>query len=232
MTVPPTNRLLAALPSLEHARLLPYLDLVPLVFKDILYEPGQLISHVYFPTTGVLSLICQPEGKESGVEVGLVGREGMGGLGVFLGMDSTPMRCIVQAEGKALRMRAEDFRTQIGRDSLLHGLLLRFAHAFLAQVSLSLACNSLHPVEKRMCRWLLMMSQRAGSDEFPLTHEFLASMLGVRRASVTEAARRLRRAGLIRYDRGQLTVLDRVGLEASACGCHRLVQAELDRLAL
>jgi CRP-like cAMP-binding protein len=227
--VPPGNQLFAAFPH-EYERLLPYLEPTSLVFKAAVYEPGQAINHVYFPITGVLSLICPLEGKELGVEVGVVGREGMAGLAVFLGMESMPLHCIVQVPGDALRMRADDFRAQIGRECPLHGLLLRYTHAFLSQVSLALACNSLYPVEKRFCRWLLMMHARVGSDQFPLTHEFLAAMLGVRRASVTEVARRLRRAGLIRYDRGQITVLDRNGLEASACDCHRRAQAEMDRL--
>lgn len=227
---PPTNRLLASLPPAEHDRINPFLQHRLLDFKDILFEPGQRITHVYFPITAVLSLTCPLDGKEMGVEVGVVGREGMAGLAVFLGMESAPIRCIVQVAGEVIQMRSEDLCSLINHDTPLHRLLLRFTNALLAQVSLTLACNSLHSVEKRLCHWLLMMNSRSGSDQFPLTHEFLAAMMGVRRASVTEAARRLRRAGLIRYDRGQLTLLDRSGLEASACGCHRLVQAELDRL--
>jgi CRP-like cAMP-binding protein len=225
---PPANRLLAALPPKERTRL--RLEQVPLALRDVLFEAGQPVTHVYFPSSGVVSLLSPPEGVGEGVEVGLVGREGMVGLAVFLGADSSPFRCIVQVPGDALRLPADEFRSRVGRDSPLHGLLLRYTNAFLSQVSLSVSCNSLHSLEKRLCRWLLMTHVRAETDEFMLTHELLAAMLGVRRASVTEAARGLRQAGLIRYVRGQITVLDRPGLEAAACPCHRIAQREFDRL--
>jgi CRP-like cAMP-binding protein len=222
--VPPPNRLLAALPPREYDRLRPHLEPAPLTTRAILYEPGQPVRHVYFPGSGVLSLLgVLPDGDS--IEVGVVGREGMAGLSVFLGVESGPTRCLVQVPGEALRMAADAFRSRVGRGSRLHGLLLRYTHGLLAQVAQSAACNALHPVEQRMCRWLLMVHSRAGSDRFPLTHDFLAAMLGVRRASVTEAARELRQAGLIRYGQGQLTVLDRPGLEVAACACYRTDQA-------
>ncbi len=225
----PANRLLAALPRRAYRRLLPRLEPVSLLFRAVLQEPSRPIPFVYFPSSGVVSVVIPPDGVGDGVEVGLVGREGVIGLPVFLGADSTPARWVVQVPGEALRTPAEEFRAHAARRPL-HDLLLLYANAFLAQVSQSVACNALHPVEERLCRWLLTVHTRVDSDVFPLTHEFLGAMLGVRRASVTEAARGLQEAGLIRYGRGRLEVLDRAGLESAACGCHRAAQAELDRL--
>jgi CRP-like cAMP-binding protein len=227
---PPLNRLLAALPPSEYAQLRPFLEPVALTFKAVLYEPGQVIPAVYFPVHGVLSLICPAEGKAPGVEVGVIGREGMTGLPVLLGTGAAFVRCIVQVPGDALRMRAEDFRKHVAADSYLHTVLLRYTHFCLAQLAHSVNCNSLHAVEQRLCRWLLATHDRAGVDRFPLTHEFLAAMLGVRRASVTVAARQLRDAGWIRYGAGELTVLNRRGLEAACCSCYGVVQAELERV--
>jgi CRP-like cAMP-binding protein len=225
----PTNRLLAALPPRDYARLLPDLEVVPLPLRAVLQEADELIPHVYFPSAGVVSLLITPNGRGVGVEVGMVGREGVAGLPIFLGADSTPARWVVQAPGEALRMAADAFQAHANRRPL-RDLLLLYTNAFLAQVSQSVACNALHPVEERLCRWLLMVHARVESDQFPLTHAFLAAMLGVRRASVTEAARGLQEAGFIRYGRGRLEILDRGGLESAACNCHRAAQAELDRL--
>lgn len=224
-----TNLLLSALPSREYNRLLPHLERVPLTFKTVLHELGQPISHLYFPTSGLLSLLTR-DGRQTVMEVGVVGREGMAGLSVFLGAVSECTRSIVQVPGEALRMRADKFRALVGRDSKLHELLLRYVHLLLTQLTHGASCNALHSVEKRLCRWLLTVHDRACCDRLPLTHEFLAAMLGVRRASVTEAARRLRQAGLIRYGGGQLTVLDRRGLERTVCDCYRRIKAELNRL--
>lgn len=226
---PPVNRLLAALPPREYERLFPHLRSVVLAFRAVLQEPNQPIPFVYFPCSGVISLLIPPEGKGDGIEVGMVGREGVAGLPVFLGADATNVRWVVQAPGEALRMQFEDFRASAARRPLLD-LLLLYTNALLAQKSQSVACNALHPVEERLCRWVLTMHSRVESDNFPLTHAFLAAMLGVRRASVTEAARTLQEAGLIRYGRGRLEVLDRPGLERAACRCHRAAEAELDRL--
>jgi CRP-like cAMP-binding protein len=226
---PPANRLLAALPAREYARLRPYLSACALEHRAVLYEPGARVSHVYFPCSGVLSMLLGPPDSR-GVEVGVVGREGMAGLSVFFGTGMTPARCVVQVPGEALRMRAADFRRHVGRDGALHGLLLRYTHVFLAQVGLALACNSLHALPRRLCRWLLMIHNRAGADEFSLTHEFLAAMLGVRRATVTEAALGLQQKGLVRYGRGRMTILDRRGLESAACRCYGAIQSEMDHL--
>jgi CRP-like cAMP-binding protein len=225
---PLVNHLLAALPPGEYQRLHPLLEAVSLPAQTVLYEAGQPIRHVHFPTGGVLSLLTSPENKGEGIEVGVVGREGMAGLPLFLGARAASTRCVVQVSGQALRMRADHFQTNVRPDSSLHQLLLHYTHAFLNQVSQTVACNALHSVPKRLARWVLTVHLRAGSDSFRLTHEFLAAMLGVRRASVTEAAKRLQQAGLIRYVRGLLTVLDRQGLESAACGCHRLIEGEFD----
>jgi CRP-like cAMP-binding protein len=225
----PANRLLALLPPREYARLRPHLEPVPLLFKSVLQEAGDTADHVHFPVSGVISLISSAS-ENGGIEVGVVGREGMAGLSVFLDAPGSLFRLVVQVPGEALRLPVKEFRRRASRHSALHGLLLRYTHAFLTQLSQSIACNSLHPVPQRLCRWLLAVHDRAGTDDFPLTHEFLAAMLGVRRATITEAARTLRQAGVIRYGAGQLTVLDRRGLDARACGCHRTVQNELDRV--
>jgi CRP-like cAMP-binding protein len=222
---------LAALPAAEYARLSPHLQAVPLEWKSMLHEAGEAIRHVYFPLAGVLSVVTPVQDGRMGVETGVVGREGMAGLGVFLGAENSPGRCIVQVAGKGLRMRSADFRDRVGPDSPLHGLLLRYTHAYLVQVSQAVACNSLHPVGQRLAGWLLRIRSRAGPGHFPLTHKLLATMLGVRRATVTEAAQELQSRGLIRYSRGQVTVRSRPGLEAAACGCHRVMQSALDRIA-
>ncbi|HTU89174.1 MAG TPA: Crp/Fnr family transcriptional regulator [Gemmataceae bacterium] len=227
---PPNNRLLAILPRREYQRLLAHLECVPLTLKTVLHEPGQPIKYLYFPTSGMLSLLSGSDGQGGRIEVGVVGREGMVGLPAFLGGKAGPTQWMVQVSGEALRMRAAKFRRLVRRQSKLHEMLLRYTHVFLTQVMQWVSCNSLHPVEKRLCRWLLTVHDRASSDQFPLTHEFLAAMLGVRRASVTEAARRLRRAGLIHYGSGQLTILDRRGLEGAVCGCYHTVRAELVQL--
>jgi CRP-like cAMP-binding protein len=223
--------LLAALPRQEYDRLLPHLETVPLAARAVLYEAQRPIAHVYFPGSGVVSLLCPPEGRGEGIEVGVVGREGMAGLPVFLGAETASTRCVVQVAGTAQRMGADDFRAGVRRDGPLHGLLLRYTHAFLTQVSQSVACNALHPVGQRLARWILSVHGRLEADHFPLTHAFLAAMLGVRRASVSQAVRALQQDGLIRHVRGQVTVLDRDRLDRAACGCQRIVQAEMDRLS-
>lgn len=230
--VPPVNRLLAALPGGEYNRLLPRLEPVSLEFRTTLYRPGEPIEYVYFLTQGAISVLTPVDGEDTGIDVAVVGREGMAGLPVFLGMRATPARAVVQVPGAALRMAAGDFQARAGRSGPLHKLLLRYTHAFLAQVAQATACNSQHSLTKRLCRWLLLVQGLAKTDHFPLTHAFLAAILGVRRASVTEAAQGLQRAGLVRYGRGELTVLDRPGLEGVSCSCHRVVQAELDRVAV
>jgi CRP-like cAMP-binding protein len=230
VSTPRHNRLLAALPSRELNRLVPHLERVSLPLRAILHEPGQPFKHLYFPLSGLLSLLSARNGQGGSIEIGVVGCEGMAGLPVFLGTKVASTLSLVQVPGEALRLRTNKFHRLVKRQSKLHEMLLRYTHVFLTQVSQWVACNSLHSVEKRLCRWLLAVHDRATHDHFPLTHQFLASMLGVRRASVTEAARRLRKAGLIHYGGGQLTILDRRGLEGAVCGCYHAVRAEMVRL--
>ena len=223
------NRLLAALPRTEYDRLRPYLEKVSLPLRDILYEANGPIPHVFFPLNGVVSLVIIMDGGFS-LEVGIIGNEGMVGTPVFLGSQSSPTRAISQVPGDALRMETKVFREEMRRHGALYGLVQRYTQAMINQISQSTVCNHRHSVEKRMCRWLLMSHDRVGTDEFPLTHEFLAQMLGVRRPTVTAAAGILQNAGLISYHRGRVTVLDRKGMESSSCECYGVVAAELDRL--
>jgi CRP-like cAMP-binding protein len=221
---------LAALPTDEYNRLAPSLETVPLILREVLYESADPITHVYFPTRSVISLLTPREEKEPGIEVGAVGPEGMAGLASFLGLETTPLRWVVQVAGEALRMRVEDFRALVGREGVLCDLLMRYTHAFLIQVAQSLACNVLHQAPQRMCRWLLFLHSRVSVNEFPLTQDYLAALLGVRRATVSDAARTLQERGLIEYERGRITVLDWDRLEGFSCNCHRCVQEHFDRL--
>ena len=216
-------------PSAEYLSLLPYLETVSLPFKQVLYKAKEPIEQVYFPNNGVISLLTN---IESGTlaEVGLVGLEGMTGLPRFLGVETTPLQAIVQVPGDAMRMQADVFKDLLNRGSSLHSLLRRYTQALMLQISQSAACNCHHSVSQRCCRWLLMTHDRVSSDSFPLTHQFLSQMLGVRRASVTIIAGRLQQAGLIAYSRGQITILERIGLEAAACGFYELIKQEEDRL--
>jgi CRP-like cAMP-binding protein len=227
--VPGENRLLAALPKDEYARLLPRLVKVSLPLKDILHEANGPIPHVYFPLDGVVSLVIFTGGSLP-VEVGSVGNEGLVGIPVFLGTDRSPARAIAQVPGAALRMEAEAFREEMRRAGPLPDLVRRYTQAIFTEISQSTVCNHLHSVEKRMCRWLLRTHDRVGADDFPLTQEFLAQMLAVRRPTVTAVAGVLQKAGLITYHRGRMTLLDRKGLEAASCECYRAVRKEFDRL--
>lgn len=227
--MPLENRLLAALSSEVKARLLPNLKRVSLPLKEVLYESRELIEYVYFPNNAVVSLLTILEDRTL-AEVGLVGNEGIVGLSVFLGIEATPFKVIVQVPGEAMRMKADVFKDLVNPDGPLYSLLLRYTHALMFQISQSAACNPHHSVEERCCRWLLMTCDRVQSDQFPLTHDFLSQMLGVRRASVTVVAGMLQKAGLICYSRGQMTILDRQGLEAVSCQCYRLVKEEENRL--
>jgi CRP-like cAMP-binding protein len=229
MTSISANRLLAALPAAELQHLLPHLETVPLSARTVVQSPGQPITHVYFPTTAVLSLVNVLR-TGTDVEVGLIGSEGMAGLPIFLRAEKSPARCLVQVTGEALRMPAASFHAAVASDCRLHHLLLRYTSAFLTQLSQCGACNAQHSVEQRCCRWLLMTHNRVQADRFQLTHAFLATMLGVRRAGVTEVARSLRDLGLVRYTRGWVTILDREGLRDAACECYGVIQAEFERL--
>ncbi|MUL37372.1 Crp/Fnr family transcriptional regulator [Gloeocapsopsis sp. AAB1 = 1H9] len=223
------NRLLASLPREEYERLQPYLEPVSLDFKRELYQPNVPIEFVYFPLEGVCSLLSlSSEGQL--IEVGTVGNEGMVGLPVFLGVREIPGMSMCQVPGNALRMRAEDLQTQVSCDSLLYNVLHRYTQTLFNFISQSGLCNRLNSIEQRCCRWLLLTRDRVGTDEFPLTHEFLSQMLGVRRAGVSDVAARLQNAGFISYRYGKMTIVDRAGLEATSCECYELIKADFERL--
>jgi CRP-like cAMP-binding protein len=226
---PPGNGLLARLPKKEFQRLLPRLQAVSLHLKHVLYQPRSAIDYAYFPIGGI---VCQVAVMENGrsIELATIGNEGMVGLPVCFGVGESTARVVVQVGGLALRIQAGALREETRRDSLLRRLLLLYNVAFFKQVSQSVACNGLHTVRQRCCRWLLKSHDRTQSDELPLTHEFLAQMLGVQRSSLSEVLRPLQEEGLLRYGRGRMVILDRGGLEAAACECYRAVKEEFDRL--
>jgi CRP-like cAMP-binding protein len=221
------NRLLAALPRKDYNRLVAQMARVPLPFAAVLYEPGDTIDYIYFPNHSVVSLLSTVEDRST-LEVGIIGNEGMVGLSVMLGVKTSPQRALVQGEGSAMRMKVAAFRKEVSGDGALQKLLYRHIHALMTQIAQSAACNRFHQVEARLARWLLMMHDRIGSDEFRLTQQFLSDMLGVRREGVTFAARSLQKNRLISYSRGHLTILNRAGLEAAACKCYRIIKAEYD----
>ena len=213
------NQLLAALPRKDYARLLPALAPVSLEFGQILYEPEQPITHVYFPIDSLVSLLVPSNGRQL-LEVGMVGYEGMVGASIALGMPSSSLVALVQGGGSALRMSAGRFRSELAGNPPLQLMVNRHLHALLAQISKTVACNHFHVVEARLARWLLMTRDRMRSLEFRMTHQFLAQMLGVRRVGVTEAAGALQGRKLIEYARGQIRILDPLGLEAVSCCCY------------
>jgi len=217
------NSLLAALPRKSYLRLLPGLAPVDLVFGKVLYEPGVPIRDVYFPSQSLVSLLTLVEGHLA-LEVGLVGREGMVGFPLALGVEVSPVRALVQGAGPALRMSAARFRTELRASPPLQRELQRYIHTMMAQISQTAACNRFHMVEARLARWLLMTRDRVCSGEFRMTHEFLSHMLGVRRVGVTEAATALQRRNLIEYRRGNIRILDDRGLEAACCSCYKVVR--------
>ena len=223
------NRLLATLPKTDYERLLPGLERIPLIFGDVLYEPGDIIKHVYFPNDSIVSLLSALS-ERSTLEVGMVGNEGMAGLPIFMGVNVSRTRALVQGAGSAMRMKSATVRHEANRLGALHSLLHRYTHSLLTQVSQSVACNHFHSVDARLARWLLMTSDRLGVDNFRLTQDFMSNMLGVRREGVSEAAGRLQQAGIIRYRRGHLAVVERSGLGERSCECYGAVRAEFDRL--
>lgn len=224
-----TNRLLASLPSGEYERLQPYLEFIPLNLRQELYQPYESIEFVYFPLSGVYSLLSSTlEGAL--VELATVGNEGMVGLPVFLGAEQIPGMAMVQVPGSALRMRAADFRTQVTPDMALYNMLRYYTQALFNFISQSVVCNRMHSIEQRCCRWLLLTHDRVGSNEFSFTHEFLSQMLGVRRAGVSEVAAKLQNAGFISYRHGKMAILNRSGLETTSCECYTVIKAEFERL--
>jgi CRP-like cAMP-binding protein len=217
------NSLLAALPRKSYLRLLPGLAPVELVFGEVLYEPGEPIRDVYFPSRSLVSLLTLVEGHLA-LEVGMVGREGMVGIPLTLGADVSPVRALVQGAGPAMKMSATRFRSELRSSPPLQRELNRYVHAMMAQISQTAGCNRFHVVEARLARWLLMTRDRVRSGQFRMTHEFLSHMLGVRRVGVTEAASALQRQKLIEYSRGSIRILDDRGLEAACCSCYQVVK--------
>jgi CRP-like cAMP-binding protein len=220
---PIANSLLAALPREDYQDLLRELEPVVLTSGEVLFEPGQRIRHVYFPGDAHVSLLMIVE-ESKALEVGLVGREGMVGIPLALGAELSPVRALVQGSGGAVRMKASAFQAALARCAPLQREMYRYAYAKLVQARQTAACNRFHPVEARLARWLLMTRDRVRSDQFHLTHEFLADTLGIRRAGVTNAATSLQQRKLISYRRGNITILDRSGLRAVSCACYEIVR--------
>ncbi|HEX4063609.1 MAG TPA: Crp/Fnr family transcriptional regulator [Streptosporangiaceae bacterium] len=223
------NAILGALPDAEFAALVPRLELVDSVIRDRVYDPGQPITDLYFPISSVYSLVGVADGRAV-VEVATVGREGMVGLPVFLGQSSSPHAAFCQIPGPAARLPAGQLADVLTHDGALHRLLNRFTQATMVQIAQNVVCNSTHPLAQRAARWLLTTHDRVGRDQFALTHEFLSQMLGARRPTVSQTASVLQAAGLVRYQRGQLTITDRAGLEKTTCSCYAIVRAEFDAL--
>jgi CRP-like cAMP-binding protein len=222
----PLNRILQDLPDRERERLLRHFDHVALEFGQILYEVGKRVTHAYFPINSLISLLTVVDRRRT-LEVGMVGREGMAGLPLVLGMSHSTGGALVQGAGDALRIDAESFRGELARSALLRQSLNRYTFSLIGQISRTAACNRFHSAEPRLARWLLMTRDRVGTDEFRLTHVLLAHMLGLRREGVTEAAGALKRKGLIEYARGMIRIVDLKRLKASSCTCYRA----LDRLS-
>jgi CRP-like cAMP-binding protein len=225
---PKTNYLLAALPDAEWQRWLPQLELVEMPLAQVVYESGATLSHVYFPTTAIVSLLYVLEDGAS-AEIAIVGNEGLVGISLFMGGESTPSRAVVQSAGQGFRLKSSVIKHEFKRAPVLH-LLLRYTQALITQMSQTAVCNRHHSLDQQLCRWLLLSLDRLQGDELVMTQELISNMLGVRREGVTAAALHLQAAGLIRYARGHITVLDRPALERRSCECYAVVKKEYDRL--
>jgi CRP-like cAMP-binding protein len=226
---PRQNRLLAALPDSEWARWLPQLELVEMPLGKVLYESGRKLTHVYFPTTSIISLLYVMEDGAS-AEIAVVGHDGIVGISLFMGGESTTSRAVVQSAGQGFRLKATLMMQEFDRAGPVLHLLLRYTQALITQMAQTAVCNRHHSLDQQLCRWLLLSLDRLPSNELVMTQELIANMLGVRREGVTEAAGDLHKAGLIRYQRGHIKVLDRARLELRTCECYAVVKKEYDRL--
>lgn len=232
MATPPDprkNHLLATLPDAEWRRWLPQLESVDMPLGQVLYESGNTLSHVYFPTTAIVSLLYVMENGSS-AEIAVVGNEGIVGISLFMGGESTPSRAVVQSAGQGWRLQAQMMKDEFNRAGPVLHLLLRYTQALITQMAQTAVCNRHHSLDQQLCRWLLLSLDRLQGNELVMTQELIANMLGVRREGVTEGALKLQKAGLIRYARGRITVLDREGLEKRTCECYAVVKKEYERL--
>ncbi len=223
------NRLLAALSQTEQDRLLPNMELVSLTLGQVIYESGGRMSHVYFPTEAIISLLYLMENGAT-AEIGVAGCEGMVGVALFMGGNTTPNRAVVQSAGGAYKMKAKALQDEFIKGGTFQHLLLRYTQALITQISQTAVCNRLHSIEQQLCRWLLLSYDRLYSDRLVMTHNLIANMLGVRREGITLAAKHLQKQGVISYVRGTITLLDRPKLETMVCECYQVVKNEYDRL--
>jgi CRP-like cAMP-binding protein len=223
------NQLLSLLPQADRKRIVARSEQLSLEIKTVLYEANGAMPYVYFPLSGMVSLVLNTQEGQT-IEVGTIGNEGMLGTPLVLGSDKSPVEAIIQVASTLLRMTAKDFLRELKRSGALRAAGQRFAQTLLNQISQSVLCNRIHPVEERICRWLLMTHDRVGLDDMVLTQQFVSQMLGVRRPSVTVVAGALQKAGLIKYSRGKMTILNRKGLEGGACECYQVVRREAERL--
>lgn len=223
------NLLLAGIGDEELARLMVNLEIVSLPLGKVLYESGEKMNYVFFPTTAIISLLYIME-NGSTAEIGVVGKDGLVGIAIFMGGDTTPNRAVVQSAGDTLKIRADLMKDEFTRGGRFHNLCLRYTQALITQISQTAVCNRLHSVDQQLCRWLLLSHDRLPSDRLIMTQDLISNMLGVRREGVTHAAKRLQKAGYISYVRGDMTILNREGLEASVCECYEVVRTEYERL--
>ena len=226
---PKQNHLLAALADSEAERWLPQLEPIEMSLGEVLYESGTTLTHVYFPTTAIVSLLYVMENGAS-AEIAVVGNEGLVGISLFMGGESTPSRAVVQSAGRGFRLKAQAMKNEFNRAGPVLHLLLRYTQALITQMSQTAVCNRHHSLDQQLCRWLLLSLDRLSGSDLVMTQELIANMLGVRREGVTEAAHKLQDAGLIRYARGHISVLDRTALEKRVCECYAVVKKEYDRL--
>lgn len=223
------NYLFHSIPSIEWERLLPHIELIELPLGKVLYEPGTKMSHVYFPSTAIVSLLYALENGSS-AEIAIVGNEGVVGISIFMGGESTSSRAVVQSAGLGYRVKSSLILEEFNRSGPVMHLFLRYTQALITQMSQTAVCNRHHTLDQQFCRWLLLSLDRLPSNELVMTQELIANMLGVRREGVTEAALKVQKAGLIKYARGRITILDRTGLEKRTCECYQVVKTEYDRL--